>query len=195
MICHNEIHTVTVFRDFVVLYMVCFYQLLDIYSSPSYPVICIQYIGKLVGIFQTTFSNSFSCVKLLYFTSNPRKLIPCIQIATILFGWDNALAPRSRKDYYINQWWLCLCITWSWIASLGFDLIICVLAYKVCCEILSCIVLGADLTYWGRDKNCCHFADNILRCLFVNEKCCVTIEIYWCLFLTAQLTIIQYWFS
>ena len=44
-------------------------------------------------------------------------------------------------------------------------------------------------------QNCRHFADYIFRCIFVNEKICILIKIYWSLFLRVQLTIIQHWFS
>ena len=40
-----------------------------------------------------------------------------------------------------------------------------------------------------------HFADNIFRCIFVNEKICILIKISLRLFLSVQLTINQHWFT
>ena len=44
------------------------------------------------------------------------------------------------------------------------------------------------------ERNGCHFADTIFNCIFMNEKCCISIWIYWSLFLRAQLTVSQHWF-
>ena len=43
-------------------------------------------------------------------------------------------------------------------------------------------------------QNSCHFADNIFRCIFVNEKLCILITFFKNLLLRVQLTIIQHWF-
>ena len=39
-----------------------------------------------------------------------------------------------------------------------------------------------------------HFADDIFRCIFVNEKICIWLKFHWSLFLRLQLTINQHWF-
>ena len=33
------------------------------------------------------------------------------------------------------------------------------------------------LTHWGRDKNGCHFSDDIFKCIFLNENVWISIEI------------------
>ena len=43
-------------------------------------------------------------------------------------------------------------------------------------------------------QNGCHFADNILKCIFMNEKFCNLIRFFLGLFLRVQMTISQHWF-
>ena len=43
-------------------------------------------------------------------------------------------------------------------------------------------------------QNGCHFADDIVKCIFMKEKCCILIQIHWNLFLMVQSTKSQHWF-
>ena len=50
------------------------------------------------------------------------------------------------------------------------------------------------LTHLPPGQNGCHFADDIFRYIFVNEKLCILIKFDWSFFLRVNLTITQHWF-
>ena len=50
------------------------------------------------------------------------------------------------------------------------------------------------LTHLSLGRNVSHFADDIFRCIFVNEQFGFFIKFHWSLLLRVQLTITQHWF-
>ena len=53
-------------------------------------------------------------------------------------------------------------------------------------------ILRKDINSSSPGQNGHHFADDIFRCIFVNEKFCISLKCHWSLFLGVQLTITQH---
>ena len=54
------------------------------------------------------------------------------------------------------------------------------------------VIKSTHLPHWQND---CHFVNNIIRCIFVNEKFCILIQISLKFVPKVQLTITQHWFE
>ena len=54
-------------------------------------------------------------------------------------------------------------------------------------------MLSCNSSFTG--QNGCHFADNVFKCIFLNEKFVFWLILHWSLFLRVQLTITQHWFK
>ena len=74
---------------------------------------------KMAAIFQTTFSNAFSWMKMVKFRlSYHGSLFPMVQL-TIFQHWLRLwLGADQATGHYLNQWWL---VYWRIYASLGLN--------------------------------------------------------------------------
>ena len=119
--------------------------------------------------------------------------------------WDKETTLNSK---WICWWWyLCIQITPSFLRKPENNNLTCIVRHMcgTCAGIWHMVHLYKclknlfpwptfdNLTHLPRG-NGCHFADDIFRCICVNEKFCFLIKFHWSLFLRVQLTITQHWF-
>ena len=99
------------------------YLLIILFYSGQQLVRCIPtwYLNtlrrKMAAIFQTTFSNAFSSMKINEFWFH-WSLVPSVQL-TIFHHWFRYwLGVDQATSHYLNQWWL---VYWRIYASLGLN--------------------------------------------------------------------------
>ena len=64
----------------------------------------------------------------------------------------------------------------------------------IACIIIMLLYPMTNITHWGMNKNGCHFANDILKCIFGNEKYEFWLRFLKIIFLRVQLVICQHWF-
>ena len=121
----------------------------------------------MAAIFQTTFSNAFSLVKMYEFRLIFHwGLFPMVQLTIFQHWFRKWLGAGQATSHYLNQWWL---VCWRIYASLGLN------------------ELMGHWTVWlhgngfspcpyyfdtfGPGKNGWYFADNIFKCKFLMKMC------------------------
>ena len=89
--------------------------------SPGDTDVIVTHWGrnKMAAIFQTTFSNAFSWMKMYTFRFRFHwSMFPWVQLTIFQHWFRSWLGAVQARSHYMNQWWL---FYWRIYASLGLD--------------------------------------------------------------------------